>query len=207
MKRYRKINQLTWNPFLNLYELEAFASSGKEFRYYFVSRRKKEDLKMLTKSIEAEGVVIYSLLKEDPEKLVLIKQYRYPVDDYLYELPAGLIEPGETSNQAAQREMKEETGFDFEPYEGGDIAFRRPSFMGAGFTDETSCTVFGYVTGQISHHMQEDTETIQVVIVDKTEALRILREEKISLRLAFQLQSFLNSSKGDPFWFLNTEER
>ena len=30
---------------------------------------------------------------EDGEKLVLVRQYRYPVNDYLYGLPAGLIEP------------------------------------------------------------------------------------------------------------------
>lgn len=205
MKRYRKINQLTWNSFLNLYEMEAFATSGKEFRYYFVSRRKNEELKVYTKSVEPEGVVIYPILKDDPEKLVLIRQYRYPIDEYIYELPAGMIEAGETPAQAAVREMKEETGFDFEPYEGGEAAFRKPLFMGVGFTDETSCTVFGYVTGTMTHLLQEDTESIQVVIVDKKEALRILREERISIRLAFQLQSFLQANPEEPFQFLTIE--
>lgn len=205
MKRYRKINQLTWNSFLNLYEMEAFATSGKEFRYYFVSRRKNEELKVYTKSVEPEGVVIYPILKDDPEKLVLIRQYRYPIDEYIYELPAGMIEAGETPAQAAVREMKEETGFDFEPYEGGEAAFRKPLFMGVGFTDETSCTVFGYVTGTMTHLLQEDTESIQVVIVDKKEALRILREERISIRLAFQLQSFLQANPEEPFQFLTVE--
>ena len=206
MKRYRKINQLTWNSFLNLYEMEAFATSGKEFRYYFVSRRKNEELKVYTKSVEPEGVVIYPILKDDPEKLVLIRQYRYPIDEYIYELPAGMIEAGETPAQAAVREMKEETGFDFEPYEGGEAAFRKPLFMGVGFTDETSCTVFGYVTGTMTHLLQEDTESIQVVIVDKKEALRILREERISIRLAFQLQSFLQANSEEPFQFLTIEK-
>ena len=206
MKRYRKINQLTWNSFLNLYEMEAFATSGKEFRYYFVSRRKNEELKVYTKSVEPEGVVIYPILKDDPEKLVLIRQYRYPIDEYIYELPAGMIEAGETPAQAAVREMKEETGFDFEPYEGGEAAFRKPLFMGVGFTDETSCTVFGYVTGTMTHLLQEDTESIQVVIVDKKEALRILRDERISIRLAFQLQSFLQANPEEPFQFLTIEK-
>ncbi len=206
MKRYRKINQLTWNSFLNLYEMEAFATSGKEFRYYFVSRRKNEELKVYTKSVEPEGVVIYPILKDDPEKLVLIRQYRYPIDEYIYELPAGMIEAGETPAQAAVLEMKEETGFDFEPYEGGEAAFRKPLFMGVGFTDETSCTVFGYVTGTMTHLLQEDTESIQVVIVDKKEALRILREERISIRLAFQLQSFLQANPEEPFQFLTIEK-
>lgn len=45
------------------------------------------------------------------EKLVLIKQYRYPVNKITYELPGGLIEKGEDPMQAALWEMQEETGY------------------------------------------------------------------------------------------------
>lgn len=54
--------------------------------------------------------LIYAVLKDDPEKIVLVRQYRYPINKYIYELPAGLIDEGETSEQTAIREMKEETG-------------------------------------------------------------------------------------------------
>ena len=40
-----------------------------------------------------EGMAVYAVT-EDGEKLVLVRQYRYPVNDYLYELPAGLIRAG-----------------------------------------------------------------------------------------------------------------
>lgn len=42
------------------------------------------------------------------------------MNDYLYELPAGLIEPEETASEAACREMIEETGWKLEVYEGGE---------------------------------------------------------------------------------------
>ena len=42
-------------------------------------------------------------------KLVLERQFRYPIDDYVYELPAGLIEKGESLTEAAKREAFEET--------------------------------------------------------------------------------------------------
>lgn len=202
MKKYTKIHKLSDNKFLNLFKLDALTDSGRPFDYFFVSRRKAEHIKLLTGDSAAEGVVIYPILKEDPEKIVMIRQYRYPLGDYLYELPAGLIDAGETPDIAAMREMKEETGLDFEVYAGGDAAYRRPFFMGAGFTDESCNAVFGYASGTIGRDDMEDTESIQVLIVDKAEARRILREEKVSIRAAYLLINFLYAEKNAPFEFL-----
>lgn len=41
---------------------------------------------------------------------LLVRQYRFPVDDWTIELPAGAVEPGETPEEAAKRELLEETG-------------------------------------------------------------------------------------------------
>lgn len=203
IKKYTAIRRLTHNSFLNLFEMDALTHSGKPFHYYFVSRNPKEKIKLFTKTEQAEGIVIYPILKEKPENLVMIKQYRYPLDDYLYELPAGLIEEGETADEAAVREMQEETGLTFEVYEGGNASVRRPFFMGAGFTDESNQTVFGYATGIVSKKNQEDSETIQVCLVDKEEAKRILAEEKVSLRCAYLLLHFLHANGNVPFSFLD----
>lgn len=203
MKKYTNLHKLSDNRFLNLFKLDALTDSGHPFDYFFVSRRKADDIKLLTKDTAAEGVVIYPVLKDDPEKIVMIRQYRYPLDDYLYELPAGLIDRGETPDAAAVREMKEETGLDLEVYTGGSQSYRRPFFMGAGFTDESCCAVFGYAGGSISRDDMEDTESIQVLTVDRKEAARILKEEKVSLRAAYLLINFLNADKNAPFDFLH----
>lgn len=202
MKKYTKIHKLSDNRFLNLFKLDALTDSGRSFDYFFVSRRKADEIKLLTGDSAAEGVVIYPILKDDPEKIVMIRQYRYPLGDYLYELPAGLIDAGETPDIAAVREMKEETGLTFEVYTEGDAAYRRPFFMGAGFTDESCNAIFGYASGTISRDELEDTESIQVLIVDKEEAQRILREEKVSIRAAYLLMNFLHADKNAPFAFL-----
>ncbi|HBV84337.1 MAG: NUDIX hydrolase [Lachnospiraceae bacterium] len=203
MKKYTNIYKLSDNKFLNLFKLDALTDSGRPFDYFFVSRRKAEEIKLLTGDSAAEGVVIYPILKEDPEKIVLIRQYRYPLGDYLYELPAGLIDAGETPDMAAIREMKEETGLSFEVYTGGDAAYRRSFFMGAGFTDESCNAVFGYASGIINRKEMEDTESIQAMIVDKCEAKRILKEEKVSIRAAYLLINFLHAEQSAPFAFLD----
>lgn len=202
-KKYTAVRKLTENRFLNLYEMDAFTNKGTSFQYYFASRNRQEDLPLMTGQLCSNGIVIYPVWKKEPDKLVLLRQYRYPLDDWIYELPAGLIDAGETPQQAAVREMKEETGLIFEPYEGGNLGFRRPVYLGAGMTDETSTSVFGFASGEISGEYREDTESINVLLVDKKEALRILNEERMSLRASFLLMEFLQMDKKDPFAFLN----
>jgi ADP-ribose pyrophosphatase len=46
----------------------------------------------------------------DKKHILLVKQYRLPARKYLWELPAGTVDPGETVFQAARRELAEETG-------------------------------------------------------------------------------------------------
>ena len=202
MKKYTAVRKLTDNRFLNLYEMDALTNTGAPFNYYFASRNSEEKLPLLTGKLCSNGIVIYPIWKRNPEKIVMLRQYRYPLDAWLYELPAGLIDEGETPSEAAAREMKEETGLTFTPYEGGNPSFRRPVYLGAGLTDETSTSVFGYADGEISGRFRESTESIEVLLVDKKEAARILKEERVSLRAAFLLMSFLRMDGAEPFAFL-----
>lgn len=204
MKKYTDIQILNENKFLNFYHMDALTDSGRSFDYYFVSRNKPDTLKLITGQEKSEGIVIYALIKNNPEKIVLIRQYRYPIGDYVYELPAGLVDDKETDNQAAIREMKEETGMSFTPYDGGAPFFRRPFFMGQGYTDEASGAVFGYAE-EMDMPCLEDTESIQVVIADKEMVKEILNSQKVSLRCAYLLMQFLHSDKEEPFAFLNID--
>lgn len=191
-KKFKAIETLFENKHLNFYHMDALTDSGNEFDYYFASRNKKDAIKPVTGEHKAEGVVIYAVIKGNPDKIVLIRQYRYPVGDYLYELPAGLIDEGETSEQAAIREMKEETGFTFIPMTDVFEGYKRPVYMCQGISDEACQSVFGFVSGEQNNQELEDSETIQVITVDRKEARRILAEEKVSLRCAYLLMLFIN---------------
>ena len=48
---------------------------------------------------------------DDKKRVLLVRQYRLPAERYLWELPAGRLDPGETPLQAARRELAEETGY------------------------------------------------------------------------------------------------
>ena len=59
--------------------------------------------------VKHSGGVVILAKKED--KIILVKQFRYPMKEVLYELPAGKLEIGEDPFEAAKRELEEETGY------------------------------------------------------------------------------------------------
>ena len=201
MDRVKGVKRQTNNRFLNLYELDAVFRDGSRAPYYVASRRKDVDsIKAVTHDNHADGVILYGVYGEEKDKVVLIRQFRYPINGYVYEFPAGLVEPGEDMLDAGVREMHEETGLEFRPVDAG--AYSRPFFTTIGMTDESCGTVYGYCSGTPSVAGQEGTEDIQVVLADREECRRILREENVAIMCAYMLMHFI-STEGDPLKFLN----
>lgn len=203
MQKINSIEKQTSNRFLNLYHMDVNATSGKRFDYYFASRNDMDNLKLNTRNMEPEGIVIYAITREESPRLVLIKEYRYPLDARVYAMPAGLVDAGETPGEAATREMLEETGYKFEEYTGGDSCFRRPFLMGPGFTDEASAAVFGYVDLEDCRPECEDSEDIEVILADKAMVRQILSEGMVSLRGAYLMMQYLQMTDEEPFRFLD----
>lgn len=210
VRRVENITQTTNNRFLNMYELDMKSDTGKHSTYYVASRAKTiDDLKITTRKNTADGVIIYSVYydeAEQTEKLVLIRQYRCPIDAYVYEFPAGLVDEGEDFKVAGARELKEETGLDFQPIDADDM-FTKPFFTTVGMTDESCGTVYGYASGIPSKAGQEENEEIEIVLADREEVRRILKEEKAAIMCAYMLMHFLNTPDGHVFDFLACNDR
>lgn len=203
MSKVGGIQQKTQNRFLNFFEFEAIHRDGRISPYYVSSRAKNvNELKAVTRQNKPDGVILYGVYGEQKDKVVLIRQYRYPLGDFVYEFPAGLVEEGEDMLEAGIREMHEETGLRFIPKEGG--SYSRPFFTTVGMTDESCGTVFGYCTGEPSNAHQEGSEDIQVVLADREECKRILKEENVAIMCGYMLMHFI-ASEGDPLAFLIKE--
>ncbi|RAH47659.1 MutT/nudix family protein, partial [Aspergillus brunneoviolaceus CBS 621.78] len=78
---------------------------------------------------EIDGVGIVTILnKETGPELLLQKQYRPPIDKVVIEVPAGLIDAGETVEECAVRELKEETGYVGVAEQTSSVMFNDPGF-------------------------------------------------------------------------------
>jgi len=104
----------------------------------------------------------------EPGKLILIRQYRYPVNKFLWELPAGSVDAGERPEQAARRECHEEIGLVPQTVVRLTALYPTP-----GYCDEQMIffRVSGLETTDEPAHVDED-EDIEV----KTFELRDVRE-------------------------------
>ena len=205
MGKINSIEKLTDNRFVNLYNVKATSVHDTPVNYFVASRAKSiETMKISTRKNTPDGVIIYSEYGEKHDKVVLIRQYRYTLGDYIYEFPAGLVEPDENYHEGAIRELYEETGLTLKPIE-VDEAYQKPYFTTVGMTDESCATVYGYASGEVSASAQEDTEEIEVVLADREEVKRILREENVAIMCAYMLMHFLQDE--EPFAFLNGMNR
>src|ERR1700683_404999 len=68
------------------------------------------------------------------KRVLLVRQYRLPVLKYLWELPAGRVDPGETPLQAAKRELAEETGYRAKKFQKLAVFYPSPGFLAEKMT-------------------------------------------------------------------------
>jgi len=74
------------------------------------------------------------LPQDEKRRILLVRQYRLPAAGYLWELPAGKLDPGEKPLQAAKRELIEETGYRAKKWTKLASFFVSPGYVGERMT-------------------------------------------------------------------------
>jgi len=110
---------------------------------------------------------------EDPT-ILLIRQYRYAADGFIYEIPAGRLEPGEPPEQCAVRELREETGCTAAKMEHLYTMYTTP-----GFTDE-KIHLFAATGLERGETALEQDEFVEVMPTAMSAALRLIRDGTIN---------------------------
>ena len=109
----------------------------------------------------------------DRNRVLLVRQYRLPAEDFLWELPAGRLDPGEQPRDAAIRELTEETGY--EAAEWTELASYFPS---PGFLAEKMTVFLARKLTEGEQNVMDD-ERIEIGWFAVEELDRMIREREI----------------------------
>jgi len=125
------------------------------------------ELEMVRHSGASAVVPFLSDPRGDDPQLLLIRQYRYAAEGFLYEIPAGRLDPGEDPADCARRELREETGCTAERVERLVTIYTTP-----GFTDEKIHLFMatGLTTGEVAWEADEFL-TVETVTLSRALAM------------------------------------
>lgn len=122
--------------------------------------------------VEHPGAVAIVAITED-NKVVLVKQFRKPIEQVIWELPAGKLEIGESPKECAIRELKEETG-----YSAKNLKLLHKFFTSAGFSNQKIYIFLatGLTKGEPDF---DDDEFIEKYEIDINEAQNMVIKNEI----------------------------
>ncbi|MHC4509108.1 MAG: NUDIX hydrolase [Planctomycetota bacterium] len=159
MNDFYKLDKLTDCDWVNLFEVR-FKRRGQAEKSWLMCSRKDRPI---ADAAKADAVVIVATIETDEgRRLVVTKEFRVPIWDYEYGFPAGLIDDDEDLQKTVARELKEETGLELAKIK----HISTPVFSSAGLTDESCHMVLVEAKGQVSDKWLDDTEDIEVLLLD-----------------------------------------
>lgn len=148
--------------FLKKYVLTYKMGDGSEYNYDLVTRNNIEKDGLANK-INAVSVIVFDKYKN----FVLLREFRYAVNDYVIDFPAGLVDPGESIIEAAKRECFEETGLSNSRV----VSVLDGGFSSAGMTDErvAICMLEVDDLSDVNNKNVDGNEDIEYIIANLSE--------------------------------------
>ena len=170
IKQARKLTDEKW---LNLFSVKYVAKTGEEKSWQLATRIKEP--KCVTGRFDQPDAVVIVPFHKAKDKLVITREYRVPLNDYEYGFPAGLIDEGESVEQATRRELREETGLNLSRL----IKMSPPIYSSAGMTDESVAMVYVECEGEPSNTGNTEFELIEVLLISPAQAFQMCSDSTL----------------------------
>lgn len=158
------IGRITGEAFVNLYKMRYLDKNGQEKTWSYASRN--DPPKAETGWFDAPDAVVIVAFHETLGRLVVIREFRIPLADWLYGFPAGLVDDGESLEETAKRELFEETGLQLTRVR----KISPPIYSSSGMTDESVAMVYVDCSGTPSDRLTGSAEEIETLFVSAEEA-------------------------------------
>jgi ADP-ribose pyrophosphatase len=167
------VEPLAESPWLGLFRI-IYRMGGGDARSWVAASRRKIPLCADSRAEATDAVVIvpYDTVRR---KLVATREYRVPLGDYEYGFPAGLVEEGESVEDTARRELREETGLEVTRI----LKTSPPIYSSAGITDESITMVYVECAGEPSAQPGDGSEVIEVLFLSPRQAGRLCRNPSV----------------------------
>jgi ADP-ribose pyrophosphatase len=142
--KYQGIRKIHEGKYITRYDVDYVTEEGNPKTYEIISRNKKIETLEQLQNREANAVVMI-LTDESGERILINREFRMAMAQWIYNFPAGLIDGDETPEEAAKRELFEETGLSLD-----EISDVIPlSYSAVGFANESNVCVVGKASGTI----------------------------------------------------------
>ncbi|ACV58766.1 NUDIX hydrolase [Alicyclobacillus acidocaldarius] len=122
-----------------------------------------------TREVVLHPGAVAVLAEVEPDKVVLVRQFRKPCEQVLWEIPAGKLEPGEEPERAAARELSEETGYQCE----GPLVPVHAFYTAPGFSNEKLHVYYTNDVKRGAEHPDGD-EFVESQVFSRDEIRRML---------------------------------
>lgn len=174
--KYQGIRKVHEGKFITRYDVDYVTAEGHSKTYEIISRSK--DIQTLEQLQNKQpNAVVMILTDESGERILVNREYRMAMAQWIYNFPAGLIDPGEKPEESAKRELWEETGLALTRID--DVLDN--SYSAVGFANERNVCVFGRATGEF-RKSTSDVEEIIPGWYTREEMRLLLRTEPFAAR-------------------------